>query len=253
MEQDILASIKNSLNEISAVTWNRVKQVTNLDQSLQLLKDYITNSFPVDISHLPPELQPLWRYREDMSIIDDVVLVGNRVLIPEPLRNETCNLLHSAHQGISAMNERAKSSVFWPGITDCIKKRREHCQSCWRISPSQPNLPPAQPFVPTYPFEAVATDYCDFSGGHYLITVDRFSNWPEIIKVKPNSATSGSAGLIKPSENILLHLEYLKKLAVMVDRSSLQRKPKLSSQDRVSNIECPLLTIHALMVGQKWL
>lgn len=54
-----------------------------------------------------------------------------------------------------------------------------------------------EPFVPTYPFKAVATDYCDFNGSHYLITVDRFSNWPEIIKVKPTSSNSGSSGLIK--------------------------------------------------------
>lgn len=197
MEHDILASIKNSLNDISTVTWNRVKQFTNLDQSLQLLKEYITNSFPVDISHLPPELEPLWQYRGDLSIVDDVILVGNRILIPKPLRTDVCHLLHSAHQGISAMNERAKAIVFWPGITNCIKKTREQCESCWRMAPSQPNLPPTQPFVPTYPFEAVATDYCDFKGNHYLITVDRFSNWPEIIKVKPNSANSGSNGLIK--------------------------------------------------------
>ena len=95
------------------------------------------------------------------------------------------------------MNERAKATVFWPGITNDIKKTRDRCQSCWRNAPSQQNLPPMGPFIPTYPFEAVATDYCDFNGSHYLITVDRFSNWPEVIKVKPSSSNAGSSGLIK--------------------------------------------------------
>ena len=57
--------------------------------------------------------------------------------------------------------------------------------------------PPTKPFVPTYPFEAVGADYCDFNGNHYLVTVERFSNWPEVIKVKSSSANSGSSGLIK--------------------------------------------------------
>ena len=47
------------------------------------------------------------------------------------------------------------------------------------------------------PFEAVTSDYCQVSGYHYLIIVDRFSNWPEIIKVNPGSSTSGATGLIK--------------------------------------------------------
>ena len=65
------------------------------------------------------------------------------------------------------------------------------------MAPSQPYLPPTTPSVPTYPFEAIAADYCDFVDHHYLIVVDRFSNWPEIIKVVNNSNNSGSSGLIK--------------------------------------------------------
>ena len=65
------------------------------------------------------------------------------------------------------------------------------------MAPSQPHLPPAIPIAPTYPFQAVAADYCDFGGHHYLITIDRFSNWPEVTKVLKSSENSGAAGLIK--------------------------------------------------------
>jgi len=97
------------------------------------------------------------------------------------------------------MNARARATVFWPGIFICIRKTREHCNTCWRMAPSQPYLPPATPSAPTYPFAAITTDYCDFGGHHYLIVVDRFSrfsNWPEIIKIVNNSNNSGSTGLI---------------------------------------------------------
>ena len=197
MEESIIASMRNTLNNTKAVTWNCVKIATIKDTMLQQLKSYILTSFPTSINELPTELQPYWQYRNELSVVDEVILVGSRVLIPTPLRSDVCKVLHSAHQGTTAMCARAKSAVFWPGITASINRTREQCSTCWRIAPSQPHLPPVDPVVPSYPFQAIATDYCDFEGSHYLITVDRFSNWPEISKVLNNSSNSGSAGLMK--------------------------------------------------------
>ena len=111
--------------------------------------------------------------------------------------NLVCDSLHSAHQGISGMTERAKASVFWPGISNSIQHTRNHCNVCWQIAPSQPNLPPVTPLIPSTPFESIAADYCTISGHHYLIIVDRFSNWPEVIQIMPGTHNSGASGLIK--------------------------------------------------------
>ena len=43
----------------------------------------------------------------------------------------------------------------------------------------------------------MAADYCTIGGYYYLITVDRFSNWPDIMQVLQNSRNSGAAGLIR--------------------------------------------------------
>lgn len=156
---DILASIQSSLNKVCAVTWERVKAATINDEHLQTLKSYIINGFPEKCCELPDSVKPYWNSRYDLSITDEVVLFGNRIVIPATLRSEVCSILHSAHQGTGGMNERAKATVFWPGITDAIQKRRKQCATCWRIAPSQQHLPPAEPFIPTSPFQAIATDY----------------------------------------------------------------------------------------------
>ena len=57
-------------------------------------------------------------------------------------------------------------------------------------------MPAAIPTVCEYPFQAVASDFCDFGGSHYLITVDRFSNWPTVSFVKPGAPSSGTKGLL---------------------------------------------------------
>ena len=93
------------------------------------------------------------------------------------------------------MSRRAQATVFWPGMTSCIARTRAQCDACSRMAPSQPHLPPVDPFVPSYPFQAIAADYCSVAGHNYLIAVDRFSNWPEIFHVRPGSHTAGALGL----------------------------------------------------------
>lgn len=167
------------------------------DPYLKQLTRCITNGFPARIDLLTPQLQSYWQYRTKMSTIDSVIMYGNRIVIPPPLRPEICVHLHSAHQGTTAMSERAKATVFWLGISSCIQKTRDQCDTCWRIAPSQPNLPPVEPLIPTSPFEAIAADYFKLFGHFYLLTVDRFSNWPHITKVEHSATTVGSKGLIR--------------------------------------------------------
>ena len=85
-----------------------------------------------------------------------------RAVIPSKLREEVLKNLHSAHQGVSQMSNRASECVFWPGITSDIKSARSRCTTCDINAPSQSRMPPADPFIPTAPFQAVASDISSF-------------------------------------------------------------------------------------------
>ena len=117
-------------------------------------------------------------------VVDGVVMYGTRVVVPPSLRTEVCAHLHGAHQGVSRMTLRAQECVFWPGITNDIVQVRKNCRSCDQYAPTQPMMPAAIPKVWEYPFQAIASDFCDFGGAHYLITVDRFSNWAAVSYLK---------------------------------------------------------------------
>jgi len=68
------------------------------------------------------------------------------------------------------MLERAKVTVFWPEMSLCIQNTRDHCDTCWKIAPSQANLPPIAPRIPTSLFEAIAADYFKLHDNFYLVT-----------------------------------------------------------------------------------
>jgi transposase InsO family protein len=63
-------------------------------------------------------------------------------------------------------------------------------------------MPPADPFIPTAPFQVVTSDYFHLEGKSYLLTVDRFSHWPDLREAQAHSSQSGAHGLIKASREL---------------------------------------------------
>ena len=91
-------------------------------------------------------------------------MYGQRVIVPETMRQAILEAIHSAHQSIGKMHDRALQCVYWPGLYSDLEKMRESCMECTRVAPSQPNLPPYTPVSPDYPFQMVVADFCDLKG-----------------------------------------------------------------------------------------
>ena len=49
------------------------------------------------------KLHPFWPLREALHIQEGVIIYNDRVAIPPSLRKSALDMLHSAHQGVSAM------------------------------------------------------------------------------------------------------------------------------------------------------
>ena len=72
---------------------------------------------------------------------------NDRVVIPPQLRYQVLCALHAAHQGVSAMERRARATVFWLGMTQDIDNIRDSCAYCNRNALSQaaaPRCPPTR-------------------------------------------------------------------------------------------------------------
>ena len=85
--------------------------------------------------------------------------------------------LHSAHQCSMKMQDRAKHSDFWPGITGDIERTSRNCSFCERNAPSQPAMPPLPLASPQYPFQMIVAHYFDVKGKSWLVIADRFFGW----------------------------------------------------------------------------
>ena len=190
-ETEVCTQYNHSMNVIESITWDDVRLATTSDQLMSQLLDVIEDGFPENRNNLHPELKQYFQFRENLSTFDGVILYRDRVVIPPSLRDKVLTALHASHQSVSQMCSRADTSVFWPGMTPAINDLRAHCSDCNRNAPSQPNLPPTAPVLPSYPFQCIAADYFQYAGHHYLVAVDRYSNWPIV-----EHSANASQGLI---------------------------------------------------------
>ena len=100
-----------------------------------ILEEY--KGWPREQKDCPEILHPYWTYRECISPENGLLFKDNRLIVPKAERNQILELLHYGHYGINHTQDRARESVFWPGITKDIKSKAKDCTICQENAPSQ--------------------------------------------------------------------------------------------------------------------
>ena len=189
-----MASIRQDAQQLGTVSWSLIAQETAADPSLGHLLKLIEQGTQT-FDRNDPALASLRPISASTYAQDGVLLYQDRVVIPASLRRRVLQHLHAAHQGTSAMEQRARAIVYWPGMSTDIRTTRASCADCNRNAPSQAATPPILSSPPSTPFEAVFADFFDYRGLHYLVVGDRLSGWVEVLSSTAGTTLGGSADL----------------------------------------------------------
>jgi len=185
------------------------------------------------------------------------ILHNDRVVIPPSLRSAALQTLHSAHQGVTTMANRARSIIFWPGITEDINNTRitleqdvkiatvvPHHKLRYRLHPQYHRQRPSTKSLPitstvlaltTWSWEIVYQDGLMYSS-HHTVHLK-----PELMDWFPAFVTS------------LLDFVYQMRYQVMVVLNLWPTQLKTSFDDGACPIESHLLTMPNLMDGLRLL
>ena len=153
------------------------------DVEYQELVRVIRDGFPNAKFKLRPGLQMYWNGREHLSVDNDLVLKGTRIVVPRSLRHQVLENLHASHQGLVHTKRRARQVVYWPGMNAEIDKMIRQCEVCRTHVPSQPKEPLLNDRIATLPFESVSADLFNCQGFEYLVYADRLTGWICLAKV----------------------------------------------------------------------
>lgn len=113
-----------------------------------------------------------------------------RLIVPKCLRKYVINKLHETHLGITKTKARAKQLFYFPGINSHIENYILSCPVCLKFSKSKIKEPMLAHDIPDIPFYKVAMDIAEVGGQNYLIVVDYYSRWIEILKIKNKTSDS---------------------------------------------------------------
>ena len=164
-----------------------VLEAAREDQEYQDVLQLVQNGFPPAKSHLPDRLKKFWGARVHLSVDDGCLVYGCRLFIPSQLRPDVLSKLHEGHPGVTRAKDRARLTVYWPGIDMDIEQATLDCKLCQDSLPSHPPEPIKSKPRPERPFQEVAVDFAYHGGQHFLISVDCFSDWPDIHQMGKNT------------------------------------------------------------------
>ena len=161
-----------------------IAQQTKRDPILNKVSMWVLDGWPtVKPDNLNSELSAFWERRDYLTLELDCLTWGNRVIIPTSFRTAVLQLLHSSHIGVAGMKNVARSFVFWPGIDRDIDLLAKTCEACNKFGKSLPKTPDHPWIRPTKPWMRVHVDFAQFMDKQWLLLLDTYSKWPEVIKM----------------------------------------------------------------------
>lgn len=182
--------ITNAICTINVTDEKRklIQRETENDSVLKKIKELCKEGWPNNKDNCPIELKYYYKLRNDILLEDDMLFYNERIIMPTTMRKLMLEKLHEPHFGITKTLQRARSSVFWPNITNEIELTVTHCRVCQENAPNNVKEPMIPHEIPNEPFKKIACDILEHSARNYLVVIDFYSNWIELIKLKGKTA-----------------------------------------------------------------
>ena len=101
-------------------TEERIEQIRQAQQKnteCQKLLEAVQTGWPAKQT-LPASLKLYHSVAGEITVANDLLLRGSRIIIPPQLQKEVLQRIHNGHLGITKCRERAKQSVWWPRISE---------------------------------------------------------------------------------------------------------------------------------------
>ncbi|CAB0016247.1 unnamed protein product [Nesidiocoris tenuis] len=160
----------------------RVADAQMRDPVCTQLKLLIKDEWP-PLAKLPVELRPYYPIREELSVIEGILLRGTRMLIPAELRPVMLEKLHTGHQGITKTRRRAQRTMWWPNISNEIEQKIKSCPVCIQnsVNRAEPLIPSP---IPAHAWQRASLDLFKLESDWYLVITDHFSRYFQVAKMK---------------------------------------------------------------------
>ena len=97
----MLLYMKLVYSQTLTTSMQSIQKETQNDAELQTPLQYIMKGFPMTKDECHDAVKPYFNYREELTMVDGLVLKGQHIVIPNKLRQSCLARLHIAHMGVN--------------------------------------------------------------------------------------------------------------------------------------------------------
>lgn len=130
-------------------------------------------------------------FRFELCRSGNILLRGDRLVIPQDLQSRTIEIAHESHPGIVVMKRRLRQKVWWPRIDKQVEVFVKKCKGCTLVSMPDPPEPLIRTELPNRPWAHIAVDFVGPlpSGHNLLVFIDYCSRFTEVVIMKQITAS----------------------------------------------------------------
>ena len=118
-EEDATYRVEERLVHSLAITHKEIRDATQVDPVLSRALEFFKQGCPQYVEDL--RLQPFFNRQIELSVEQDCLLCGLRVINPTRFKEEWLEELHTGHPGILRTKETARTYFWWPNIDQKIE------------------------------------------------------------------------------------------------------------------------------------
>ena len=117
---------------VSASKLSEIRQATEQYPTFRKVQNLFVTGWPKSRKNVPPEVQNLWNIRDELHVAEDIIIVGEKVLIPAKLRQQMLRLVHESHMGAEKSKARTRTVRHWPGMSNDTEDEVHKCSVCMK-------------------------------------------------------------------------------------------------------------------------
>ena len=187
------ALIPSSVHSVLTTHLIRDNLLGKLEDNIQQdLYKVIQNGWPVNKYKLKRTVQPYFRYRQELTVYNKLILKDDRIFVPLSMRKLIKKDLHSGHMGIVKTKWTARDSVYWPGVDAEIDELVLNCELCQIYRNLQPSESEIKHEIPDTPWAKVGMDLFSMESKDYLIIVDYTTNYFDISQLPDKKSSTAT-------------------------------------------------------------
>lgn len=163
--------------ESTAIDISEIEDETKKDRELSLVRQSLLSGIWNNV-----EIKLYQPFQSELGIVEELVVRGQKMIIPKNLRNRFLQLAHEGHPGESAMKRRLRERVWWPGMDKEVTKWVATCEGCRLVGLPQKPEPLQRRPLPSEAWTDVAIDFLGpLPSGEYLfVIIDYYSKYKEV-------------------------------------------------------------------------